>query len=176
MAKPKEKPAPVCPFTGLPFDMRTLGTRGCFARVASPDGSYFTSVFPDLASLLVFLSRRAALPRGTKIPAVAPLSVCPFTGKLFDIVGNAVSGWSARVEAPEGGYQTDVFDERSELDYFLSTRGGVAPAFQKRPVIFVRDREPPQADPLADMKEKVRDLNEAAEHVVDSTLSRLVRM
>lgn len=64
------------------------------------------------------------------------------------------------------GWSTKLFGSEEELVYFLSTRGGVKPAFPKKTKISVRTLEPPAPDHMADIKEKGRLLDEKIPSIV----------
>lgn len=93
--------------------------------------------------------------------AEQPNLTCPFTGRPIEI--RQLAGglyWQGRVETPDGGYNTSLFETKEELVYFLSTRGGVLPKFQKRTRITVRHLDPPAPSPVADLVEKGKVLDE----------------
>lgn len=111
-------------------------------------------------------------------PALHPNLICPFSGEPIQIVRvGAGAGYMGIVESEDGGYSTRIFPHREGLLYFLSTRGGVKPAFPKRERIQVREiLQPVVAGMVVSDEAKEKDLedmsNEAADKILEARLSR----
>ena len=109
-------------------------------------------------------------------PAEKALLTCPFTGAPIETVRTDSGHWLGRVAVEGlGGYVTQLFDSRTELVFFLSTRDGVRPNLPQRIHIEVRDREPPPPDPVAAEMEQQEELSEAVDAVVDEAIDRVRR-
>lgn len=90
-------------------------------------------------------------------PASEPILTCPFTGKELVIRQNPTTKtWQAVGEF----YFTAPFEFKSHLLYAISTRNGAAPSFPKGVVEVVGVREPPPENPVADLIEKEKKLDE----------------
>jgi hypothetical protein len=88
--------------------------------------------------------KKPAIPLGSKEPVL----ICPFTGKLIDIVFSPGAGaYMAR-----GPFWTSsLYKDKQELLHDISHRMGVAPQFSRKVTVKVREVEEPEPNPNADL-------------------------
>jgi hypothetical protein len=95
---------------------------------------------------------------------------CPFLGIPVAIVETSSGHWMGRLATPLGGYTTQLFQTREQLECFLNTRNGKGPS----PVqISVREAVPPPAPGDAEeAKAKMKGLDDAFQDSVARTARR----
>lgn len=93
----------------------------------------------------------------TPSPAESPVLVCPFTGGKIELVcvGDGLL-WQGR----GAFWYTKLYGTREELEYDISTRAGVEPAFDRVLKITVTEREPPAANPVQGEIEACKKIDE----------------
>ena len=106
---------------------------------------------------------------------------CPITGAVVQILeikhgSFSIKGYMGRVETPDGGYSTSIFDHREQVLDFFRQRNGVLKGkpLYNPPKIVIKDFVPGKSEADAALATEERTVDEEAQ-IGAERIARIVR-
>lgn len=153
-----------CPFFGTPLHLWDTVV-GWFATADDRDQGWASVLFPTKEALLAALT---PLVVDLRLPAQAPILVCPFSGREIVVRPAGEGKFEAVVD---GLWVSRPLVGRRRVEYMVSTRGGIPPLFDSavESRVSVREREAPPAIVPIEVPEGEGALRESIERLVSDS-------